>query len=371
MRVSDLLNEVHNGCIVLPDFQRSFIWEPEDVRELLVSVLGDYFIGSMLVLEKFKDDSPFALRLIEGVEKINNTVKIQPIVKILLDGQQRTSALFYALYNPEIPLKNRKSPYQFYLNFEKALEKEWDNAVISISVNDKRKLSEIEKNGNIVPFCILRNIGELAKKFNGHPRFNEVINIANDFINREIHMVSLPKETDLEKIVETFERINRTGKPLSIFELLTARLYKDNIKLRDLLEDIKENYDFAKVVPPEFILKVIALLRGKEPRRKNILELESQNFVEDWKRACDSLKDAYRRTVDVKSGYGVLDFKKWMPYTTMLVPLAAMLHFIKAENLNDKRNFDKIDCWYWASVFSNRYDQAADTISENDYKALK
>ncbi len=67
MNVDQLLKDVFNGSIVLPDFQRSFIWEPEDVRELLVSVLGDYFIGSMLLLEHFKDESPFALRLVEGV----------------------------------------------------------------------------------------------------------------------------------------------------------------------------------------------------------------------------------------------------------------------------------------------------------------
>jgi len=80
MNVSQLLNEVSNGSVVLPDFQRSFIWEPEDIRELIVSVLGDYFIGSMLLLEHFKDDSPFALRLIEGVEEINESSKMQSIV---------------------------------------------------------------------------------------------------------------------------------------------------------------------------------------------------------------------------------------------------------------------------------------------------
>jgi len=39
----------------------------------------------------------------------------------------------------------------------------------------------------------------------------------------------------MEKIVETFERTNRTGKPLSVFDLTVARVYKYNINLRDLL----------------------------------------------------------------------------------------------------------------------------------------
>lgn len=371
MNVSQLLNEVCNGNVVLPDFQRSFIWEPEDARELIVSVLGDYFIGSMLLLEHFKDDSPFALRLIEGVKEINGSAKMQSIVKILLDGQQRTSALFYALYEPDIPLKNRKSSYRFYLNLEKALEKKWDDAVIAVSRRDRRKLSEIKNNDNIISFRLLRDIGELARKFRDHPKFNDVIKLGNDFLNRQIHMVFLSRETDLERIVETFERINRTGEPLSIFELLTARLYKDNIKLRDLLEIVKGHYNFAKFVSPEFILKVIALLRAKEPRRKNILELDSKNFAEDWEEACEALEVAYKRTTDIKNGYGVLDFKKWMPYSTMLVPLATIIDFVTTGKLETKENYDRIDRWYWAAVFSNRYDQAVDTTSASDFITLK
>ena len=373
MNVTELIKEAHDGSLVLPDFQRSFIWEPEDIRELLVSILGDYFIGSMLLLEHFTNDSPFALRLIEGVKEINESATIKPrsIVKILLDGQQRTTALFYALYEPDIPLKNRKSSYLFYLVLEKALKKEWNDAVIAVSRRDRKRLSEIEGNGNIISFSLLKNIGELAKNFRDHPQFDNIIKLANDFMNRQIHMVYLSRETDMERIVETFERINRTGEPLSIFELLTARLYKDNIKLRDLLENVRKEYNFVEFLSPEFILKVIALLRRKEPKRKNILELNPKNFVEDWQRACESLEVAYKRVTDIKNGYGVLDFKKWMPYSTMLVPLAAVMDFIKTEHLETNGNYDKIDCWYWAAVFSNRYDQAVDTASENDFIALK
>lgn len=375
MKVSELLKEVYNGSVVLPEFQRSFIWEPEDIRELLVSILGNYVIGSILCLELYKDESPFALRLIEGVEKVNNNVQMQSIVKILLDGQQRVTSLFYALYKPDISLKNKKNAYQFYLDLEKAFDEDWDDAVIAVSTSNKKKLmeinTEIEKN-NIIPFDLIKDIRNLAEKFKEDPdRLMKIINLANNFLNYEIHIVPLPRETDLEKIVEIFERINRTGEPLSTFELLTARLYKYNIKLRDLLEKVNEKYNFAKSVPAEFILKVIALLRGRVLKRKNILELEPENFEKDWERACKALEDAYTRVKDLKNGYGVLDFKKWMPYTTMLVPLAAIIDFIKTNKKETIENYHKIDCWYWAAVFSNRYDHAVDTTSSIDFKDLK
>src|SRR5579875_2531436 len=96
-KVSDLISESESGTVVLPDFQRSFIWEPERIRELLVSVLGNYFLGTLLILQQFSDDSPFALRLVEGVKQLNDSAQIQSFVKVLLDGQQRTTSLFYAL----------------------------------------------------------------------------------------------------------------------------------------------------------------------------------------------------------------------------------------------------------------------------------
>ena len=375
MKLIDLLKEVYKGSVVLPDFQRSFIWEPEDIRELLVSVLGGYFVGSMLLLELHKDESPFALRLIEGVREVNKDVQMQSIVKILLDGQQRTTALFYALYEPNIPLKGKRNPYKFFLDIEKALNEQWNDA--AIAVNDRR-IEEIKKRNNIIPFSLFTDIGEVAKKFNGNSKFAEIISLVNNFQNYEIHIVSLSRGTDLEKIVETFERINRTGEPLSIFELLTARLYKYGIKLRDLLEKVKEDYEkfkkdneFVKFIPPEFILKVIALIRGKEIKRSKILELEPQDFEKDWEIACKALNSAYKRITDLKDGYGVLDFKKWMPYTSMIVPLAAMINYINKEGLETMNNYKKIDCWYWVSVFSNRYDKAVETTSANDYATLK
>ncbi len=371
MNVKSLVEGVYKGEIVLPDFQRSFVWEPEDVRELLVSVLGDYFIGTMLILEIYKDDSPFALRLFEGVENVNSKAKIQSIVKIILDGQQRTTALFYALYEPDIPLKGRKSAYKFYLDLEKALHGDWDDAVIGVNVRDKKRLKEITSKNLVIPFGCIKERSEIVKRFRYNPQFSQIYELIDNFLKKPIHMIKLPRDTDLEKIIETFERINRTGEPLSVFELLTARLYKHKIKLRDLLDDAKSKYEIIKIIKPEFILKVIALIRGEEPKRRNLLNLNPKNFINDWNGAISSLNEAYKRVMDIRDGYGVFDFSKWMPYTTMLVPLAAIIYYIKTNKLQTPESYKKVTRWYWISVFLNRYDQAVDTTSYSDYKAVE
>jgi len=371
MNVQEILSDMRKGKVVLPDFQRSFIWEPEAIRELIVSILGNYFIGTMLTLVSSKKDSLFALRLIEGVEEVNKAAQVQSIVQILLDGQQRATAILYAIEQPEIHLKNRKNPYKFYLYLEKAFDEDWDDAVIAVSTVDKKKLSEIKGNPNIIPITELMNIGKLAVRFKDHPKLSDIVTITNNFQQYEIHIIELPSDTKLEKIVETFERINRLGVPLSTFELLTARLYKGNIKLVDLWGNAKENYNFAQSLHPEFILRVVALLRGKETKRKDLLELEPKHFKEDWKKACNALDTAYQRVVDLKKGYGALDFNKWVPYSTMLVPLASIIDCVKTTKSETKATYDRIDQWYWTAVFSNRYDEGAISKQSHDFNALK
>ena len=183
MKVKNLVEGVYKGEIVLPDFQRSFIWEPEDVRELIVSVLGDYFIGTMLVLEISKDDSPFALRLFEGVKEVNKEAKIQSFVKIILDGQQRTTALFYALYEPNIPLKGRKSAYKFYLDLEEALNSNWNNAVIGVNIRDKKRLKKINSKNLVIPFGYIKEPRKIVEIFKDHPRFSEIYELVDSGVH--------------------------------------------------------------------------------------------------------------------------------------------------------------------------------------------
>lgn len=378
-----LLKGIYEGKIVLPEFQRSFIWGTEDIKDLMSSILGGYYIGSMLTMDsvKIKEDydCEFALRLFEGVKEVNAEVKMQNIVKVILDGQQRSTSLFYVIYEPEIPLSGRKFQYVFYLDIEKALREEWSDAVIAVSKGDKKRISEINSGVNELKFISFSQLWELVSDpFKYREKFyavtkeqsnDEILKrlflIGKNLRDYKIHLVEI-EDKNPTKIVETFERINRTGQPLSVVDLVTARLYRDGIKLRDLIKEVTEEYDFISDVEPQAILKVIALLRGLEPKRSNLLKLDSSNFEEDFWKSCKLLETAFKRmTATTSNGYGIINFKKWCPYTPMIVTLAAELD--KAKNEPDYR---KIDTWYWISIFSQRYDQSVDSIIYSDYKNL-
>lgn len=375
--VEALLHDVVTGELVLPDFQRDFVWKPDDVRELLVSIFGDFYIGTMLYMEALADDSPFALRLVYGVETVRPETQIQSIVKVLLDGQQRTSALFYALHAPNISLAGRKNPFLFFLNLRHLITKDYDNAVAFVNAGNKRELRALEQHSDFVAMTALRDVGALYAHIMETPfksHFAEISSAINRFHAFQIQTIQLDRHTKLERVVQTFERINRTGEPLSVVDLLVARLYSYGIKLRNLVTETESEYEFLAAdagISTDFILRVICLLRGLEVRRNVILEIQPNGFEADWRLACESLEEAYRRLTDTSQGYGVINFKKWCPFPASIVTLAATLAYLKRNNVRTTANYAKIDCWYWITVFDNRYNEAVNTQTVSDYQKMK
>jgi len=372
----DIISEVHKREYVLPDFQRSFVWGPDDVRELLVSVLSDYFIGSFLFYPSASSNTQFQVKPIEGAPE----GEYPSLIRIILDGQQRITSVYYALHEPDIPLKGRKSSYRFCIDKEPFLQNEINDAVRFVSRKmrkDTKKLDEMICEGQAIPFAILSDKGTAANWIRKLEREKKITpdeadalsNKLDIFFNYKINTIELKQDDPLNKIVETFERINRTGIELSVFDLMVAKLYKDGIKLRDLFGNFSDDYEeIANAIKPEVLLKILCLLRGNECKRKNILKTKPENFVDDWNRAVDSVNEGWER---LKNIYGVFDFKKWCSYTTVLVPLSAILKRMKENDLQSAAHYNKVDKWYWTTVLGMRYDQAVDTQSYSDFHIIE
>ena len=116
VQMMDLLNNAASGAVVLPDFQRDFVWKTKQIEELLNSVINNYFIGSILLLESSVENLRFAPRLIRGVDQ-NITGAQKPItLKYVLDGQQRVTSLFYSFFEPNVALSDETGAVcKFYI----------------------------------------------------------------------------------------------------------------------------------------------------------------------------------------------------------------------------------------------------------------
>lgn len=97
-----LVDRLRQGSYVIPDFQREFEWQPSDILGLLRSIFLDYYIGSLLLWKGSKDS--FDALACEPIYGYEGNGKPEHIV---LDGQQRLTALHYAFICPAKRLPGR------------------------------------------------------------------------------------------------------------------------------------------------------------------------------------------------------------------------------------------------------------------------
>jgi len=387
-KLLDIVKAAYEGKVVVPEFQRSFIWSRRQVEELLVSIMSGYFIGNFLTLDWYGDKPPFPPRIIEGVKEVNPKVLSTKYTRIqyILDGQQRITAIFYALYAPPIPLKGGKTPCRFFIDIEKLLtrkpgESVPEDAIKGILTSAAQDLEQAQKavdKGTYVSFTMIANQPAAVewlyskqtylKTKENQRKLLDYINIVHDF---PVPVIAIDQSIGIEAIVDTFERINRTGTRLSTFDLLVAVLYPE-VKLRDLWSLFEEEAgtalslranEVADVVEAEYLAKVISLSLGKSCKKTDILTMGKDNFARGWEKAKKAIIEAFKR---MKEEYGVVDLKRHVPYYAMTVPLAALL--LKIEELGKGKSFyDKLDMWYWSAVLSERYESSADTYASGDY----
>lgn len=90
--VCDIFDGIVKEEILLPDFQRGFVWDEEKIKPFIASVLTKLPVGSLLMLESKATD--YACRRIGRTERVSMEKKSsdEPIFA-LLDGQQRITVL--------------------------------------------------------------------------------------------------------------------------------------------------------------------------------------------------------------------------------------------------------------------------------------
>ena len=308
------------------------------------------------------------------------------------------TSLHYVFAAPNIPLRGTKYPYRFFLDLKKLVSGEIDEAVTSRRADwcNEELEQETQFKTLIIPFTEIEHWNEwlnayerwLIERDREH-YFNEYFNqqkpIWNEAINNlhqfwvpiiEIPKVSPDDPDRISEVCAIFEKMNSTGVRLSVYDLLTARLYKDDIDLHTLWGEAVEQYDrlreFSGGEPDVYgvyTLRTIALLRGIEVKSKTLINLSPQDFEKDWRTATEYIEKALQRITSTNpDGFGAFD-PKWAPYSTMVSTLAALLHYIETRKV-DHRAYKYIRKWYWGSVFLERYAGAVETTLYRDYQDL-
>lgn len=392
-----LVEQAYEGKLCLPDFQRDFVWRRDEVADLLRSILRRYYIGSLLLLRCDPQRPPFAPVLMSGARSIYQEPRPEMLI---LDGQQRLTALIHALSAPNLTLKDSSQRRWFFVDLKLLLEDPYDDEIVfdrSEKELDGLDRPEVQHKRRILPCTyLLRQEDFLAwrdglddwlQKDNPeeHQQFRKEwrarwTNAITDFQTFEVPVVELPRveeanEESIGRVCAIFEKLNSTGVELSVYDLLTARIYPRGIKLHDLWEEAcREHRRLAewsegKADTNKFgvlVLRILALLRGLDPKPRILINLEPEGFEDDWRQAAAAMERALELTTHVGGdGFGVFD-RKWLPGFGLIPILAALRAEIENQRLGAEAR-SNLRRWYWSNVFLERYSSAVESKSRKDY----
>ncbi len=396
-KVTGLVEAAHEGKICLPNFQRDFVWTREEVADLVRSIIRGYFIGSLLLLRCDANNPPFAPVFLRGSEPSNRDPRPELLI---LDGQQRLSSLIYALTEPDLSLKDSSQRRWFFVNLDVLLnERDSDDVVFDRSKRELRSLdtAEVQYEQRILPCTVLltqqgfytwRDGFEDWLRSTDPDKLDQYRSEWRDgwtsavtaFQTFEVPLVELPRVDDSDsesigRVCAIFEKLNSTGVDLSVYDLLTARLYRDGIRLHDLwTEAVKTHrllrtWSKGKADEHKFgvlVLRTLALMRGLDPKPRILIDLSPAAFEDDWRRAVAALERALELTTMVgPDGFGVFD-EKWLPGFGLIPIMAALRAQIVDRKLGEQERKD-LRRWYWCNVFMERYSSAVESKSRKDY----
>lgn len=396
-KVVGLVEQAHRGKICLPNFQRDFVWPRDDVADLVRSIVRGYFIGSLLLLRCDPNNPPFAPEYLRGSKPETTEAKPELLV---LDGQQRLSSLIYALTAPDLSLKDSSRRRWFFVDLDVLLaEPDSDDVVFDRAKRELRGLDTPEEQfkQRKLPCTVLltqQRFYQWRDQFEDWQRENHPDEIdkyreewrngwtaaVDRFQDFEVPLVELPRIDDSDseqigRVCAIFEKLNSSGVDLSVYDLLTARLYRSGIKLHDLWRESVQEHELlrkwskGKADMHKFgvlVLRTLALLRGLDPKPRILIDLAPEGFEEDWRRAAAAMERALTLATHVgPDGFGVFA-EKWLPGFGLLPILAALRSEIEGRGLGEKERAD-LRRWYWCNVFLERYSSAVESKSRKDY----
>ncbi len=384
------MTKIKSGEIQLPDFQRKWIWDDEQIKSLLESVIRGFPINSIMILECDADNTKFSCRTIQGVGAVNTKPQF-----LILDGQQRLTSLFGAIFSdkPVEINKSKKNELFYYVDMKKAIasvknSSEVEDIVISVPPSKKLKskgvnwdLSTPEKEFAADMFPLNKIFGGTRHWLRSYEKFHDddrAEQFADDFDEKIISKISsyeivaiiLEKNTSLEAVCKIFENVNRGGEKLGTFDLLTSifAAKKDEngepVKLRKDWEAVQKNFEdkglnILKVVDcSDFITALTLFVSYRNRSGKNSVSCKGEDILklkfEDYICCKGDIIGGFVEAGKFLEEEGISTIK-YLPYKSQLIPMAAIFAELKLSEKENASSRIKIRQWYWCCVFSESY----------------
>jgi hypothetical protein len=281
-----IIERLLSGTIRIPGFQRGYVWDPNRAALLMDSLHKGYPVGSVL-LWRTRTRLKTEKRL--GVFELPPPDADYPI-DYVLDGQQRLTSIFATFQTELAPAEaNPEVWLPIYYDFEAAPDVQ-ESSFTAISPEQADPERYFPLRSFLDPVTFSEQTRGLREERN-----HEIVRAQQRFVETLIPAETFETE-DRASVAIVFERVNRMGIELDVFQLLTAWTWSDEFDLQQQFLDLAEefaDFGFADVgTDSDLMLRCTAAALRRDPSPGSLVAMTGAQVRENFETVAQSLRRA-------------------------------------------------------------------------------
>ncbi len=350
-KLSTILDQVDSGTILLPEFQRGYVWNRDQVRGLMRSLYRDYPVGALLLWET--DTDAGAAR---GAEHAGMGTR-----RMLLDGQQRITSLYGVVRGrPPAFFEGDRGAFTG-LHFH--LREQTFEFYAAMKMNDDPLWIDVTE---LFVSGLAPHITRLSQSVTADqlPVYLTRLNSLHNLLSRQFHEEKITgADVGLDAVVDIFNRVNSGGTKLSKGDLALAKLCAEWPEARATMRKHlgkwrSAGYNFSL----DWLLRnATAVATGKA----QFVALEHVS-AHDFRAALTAAANHVGTFLDVVQGRLGLDHDRVLMGRYAFPVVSRYLHLHGGEFAN-VREQDRMLFWYVQSALWGRFAGSTETVLSRDY----
>ena len=351
-KLAAILDQIDSGSVLLPEFQRGYVWNRDQVRGLMRSLYLGYPVGGLLTWETQADGS-----LVRGEATATPALRV-----LILDGQQRITSLYGI---------TRGRPPAFFQGDEKAfsglrfhVEDETFEFYAPAKMRDDPRWIDVTS-------LYMRGLEHHIGVLNAHPDtqsrvvpYMERLSRLRQVLERDFHEEKITGEDKtVDVVVDIFNRVNSGGTKLSKGDIALAKKCAHWPEARAVMRAHLDRWE-----KEGFSFTLDWLLRNTTAVATGRAEFSSLDMVPvtDFQQALEASARYVSQFLDVAAGRLGLDHNRVLMGRYAFPVICRMLH-LAGGHFADSAETDRVLYWYIHSALWGRFAGSTETVLNQDY----
>lgn len=367
-KISELISDIRHQNLVLPEFQREYVWNYDQAKQLMVSLYKGYPTGSLLF---WKTANPPELKNINFSQHQNHLGAIS----VILDGQQRLTTLYLLLENKippyYLPQDIRTDPRELYFDLDSEEFLYYQSTRMQNNSTWVKVTDCFASPSPVRPFDIVQ------KKFPIGKTNEELFSLAEHYTNslaklqniqqRDYPIQIVPPEADIDAAIDIFDRVNSLGTKLTAAELalthITGKWPQARQRMKNKLNDLKkEGFNFNLT----FLVRCLVGIVHGSAIFDVIHKTEAEKVIEGW----NKLTKILDYLVNILKGHAYIHSTDDLNTTNVFVPIVVYLARHEG-TFPDNKEIKHAVHWIYAANMWGRYSGQTDQSLDHDISTIQ